>query len=448
LSRISPEQAVYVRLRLTAHPGSCGLVLLETGGFDAVPQQIPSKRSCWGTASLGAADPVEVDMNSKAAAPVTQQRLGSAGPGIPDLNRIGEQVSALWDDYAYPLVAGAGVLVVALVATAVVKVARSRQRDRAVGGLTALVVLAWTSEGLWEVARFTLGLPLGFAVMTFFVYEAMMLTCALQAERHRKHHPSPGPAGRYVWVLASTTATVVALNAETLVEALLRFTLPLAAAGLWWVGITAERDDDPDEAKQLREAERARREAIWAISWRRLLVAVGVMRPGAQTLTDAERERRIRQMVTAADKLHAAKPGSRRAERALQRLRKLARLASANDIAAVRARVARTTRIAELVMPATDPAATGDQAAAHRQGDGHAALAGSPVPGPDGSASPEAGPGVPGETAPFHPERPAGASGNGDVASVKHQPEAAAPRDGGREAAEQVYQDSVREGWL
>jgi hypothetical protein len=169
------------------------------------------------------------------------------------------------------------------------------------------------------------------------------------------------------------------------------------------------------------------------------------MRPGAQTLTDAERERRIRQMVTAADKLHAAKPGSRRAERALQRLRKLARLASANDITAVRARVARTTRIAELVMPATDPAATGDQAAAHRQGDGHAALAGSPVPGPDGSASPEAGPGVPGETAPFHPERPAGASGNG-AASVKHQPEAAAPRDGGREAAEQVYQDSVREG--
>jgi hypothetical protein len=55
-------------------------------------------------------------------------------------------------------------------------------------------------------------------------------------------------------VLASTTATVVALNAETLVEALLRFTLPLAAAGLWWVGITAERDDDPDEAKQLRRS--------------------------------------------------------------------------------------------------------------------------------------------------------------------------------------------------
>jgi NADH:ubiquinone oxidoreductase subunit 6 (subunit J) len=321
-------------------------------------------------------------MNRKEVAPVTQQRLGSTEPGIPDLNRIGEQVGALWDDYAYALVAGAGVLVVVTVVTAVVKVARSRQRDRVVGGLTAVVVLAWTSEGLWEVARFTLGLPLGFAVMTFFVYEAMMLTCALQAERHRKRHPSPGPAGRYVWVLAAITATVVALNAQTPVEALLRLTLPLAAAGLWWVGITAERDDDPDEVKQLREAERKRRETIWAISWRRLLVAVGVMRPGAQTLTEAERERRIRQMVTAADKLQSARPGSRRAEQALQRLRRLARLASANDIAAVRARVARTTRIAELVMPATDPAATGDHLPApvpHHPGNGHASPAGLPV---------------------------------------------------------------------
>jgi hypothetical protein len=131
-------------------------------------------------------------MNTKEGTPVTQQRPGSAEPDIPDLDRIGEQVSSFWDDYAYVgAVAGAGVLVVALVVTAVVKVARSRQRDRWVAGLTALVVLAWTSEGLWEVARFTLGLPLGFAVMTFLVYEAMMLTCALQAERHRKHHPSP-----------------------------------------------------------------------------------------------------------------------------------------------------------------------------------------------------------------------------------------------------------------
>jgi hypothetical protein len=251
-----------------------------------------------------------------------------------------------------------------------------------------------------------------------------------------------------VWVLAAITASVVALNAQTLVEALLRFTLPLAAAGLWWVGITAERDDDPDEVKQLREAERARREAIWAISWRRLLVAVGVMRPGTQTLSDAERERRIRQMVTAADQLLSARPGSRRAERALQRLRRLARLASANDIATVRARVARTTRIAELVMPAVDPAATGDRQPApvpHHLGNGHASPTGSPSSGEDGGASPEAGLDVLVGTAPLHADPPADVPANG-AASVKHQPEAGASHGGGREAAQRVYQDSVRNG--
>lgn len=365
-----------------------------------------------------------------------------------DFDRIRQVVNAFWDDHGYALITGAGLLVVALVVTAVVKAIRSRQRDRVVAGVTALVVLAWTSEGLWEVARYTLGLPLGFAVMTFFVYEAMMISCALQAERHRKRHPSPGPAGRYVWVLACITATVVALNASSLVEALLRFTLPLAAAGLWWVGVTAEREDDPDKVKQLREAEQARREAVWAVSWRRLLVAVGVMRPGTQTLTGAERERRIRQMVTAADKLQSARPGSWRAERALRRLRRLARLASANDIATVRARVARTARIAELVMPTTDPAGTDDHAGIavpDNQGNGHASPAGPPVSGEDDGAPREAEPGVLPGTAPFHPDPPVSVSGNG-AASEKHEPEAGVARGGGREAAERVYRDSLRAG--
>jgi hypothetical protein len=153
-------------------------------------------------------------------------------------------------------------------------------------------------------------------------------------------------------------------------------------------------------------------------------------------------------MVTAADKLHAAKPGSRRAERALQRLRKLARLASANDITAVRARVARTARIAELVMSAADPAAAGDHVHApvpHHQGSGRASSSGSPVSGEGGGASPGAASEVLDETAPFHPDPPAGVPGNG-TGSVEHEPEAGASRDGGREAAQRVYRDSVRKG--
>lgn len=362
-----------------------------------------------------------------------------------DIGRINEQVNAFWGDYGYAVIATVGVLAFALVVVSAVKLGRSRQRDRWVAGLTALVVLAWTSEGLWEVARYTIGLAIGFAVMTFFVYEAMMLTAALQAERYRKHHPSPGPAGRFVWVLASSSATIVALNAATLVEALVRFSLPLTAAGLWWIGITAEREEDSEQVKRLREKQRAKRKATWAIDIRRPLVAIGVMRPAAQTLTEAERERRIRQMVAAAVQLHTAGPGSRRADRALQRLRRLAEMATRNDVAAVAARVERAVRIAELVIPAAAPPATLDRVPAHYRGNGHASHASSPAPGEEGDAAPEAEAYLLRETAPLHPDPPASISGNG-AASVKHQPEAGASRDGGRDAAQRVYRDSVREG--
>jgi hypothetical protein len=184
----------------------------------------------------------------------------------------------------------------------------------------------------------------------------MMLTSAVQAERHRRRHGTPGPAGRYVWLLATLTATIVALNASTLVEAALRFTLPLAAAGLWWISITAERDDEPEEVTARRAALAARRAATWAITPQTLLVAAGIMRPCVESITDAERQRRIRQMVIAADRLHTAPAGSRRARRSTARLHRHARLASARDIAEVRARVDRATRITDLVLPGNRPA--------------------------------------------------------------------------------------------
>lgn len=292
------------------------------------------------------------------------------------LDLIRDQASALWADHGLALLIGLGVIVVALVILSVFKIIRSRQRDRWIDGLAALVVLAWTSEGLWEVAYFTLGVPLGFSIMTFIVFEALMVSSALQAEQHRRRHPSPGPAGYFVWALAAATATVVALDATTLVEAVLRFTLPLAAAGRWWAGITAEREDDPPEVRQQREQARRRREATWGLTRRRALVALGVMRPGAETVHEAERERRIRRMVSAAVRLYSAEPESWRGRRARRRLCNLARLATAHDITAVRARVDRATRVAELVLPrGSTPTRRSDEAPApslaKRGGNGH-----------------------------------------------------------------------------
>lgn len=272
-----------------------------------------------------------------------------------DVARITGQLNAFWASYGQLVILATGLAALCLAVAGIVRVVRSHQRDRWISGLTAMVVLAWTSEGLWEVARGPLALPIPFAVMTFFVFEAMMLTSSMQAEHHRRRRGTPGPAGRYVWVLASITATVVAVNAATVVEALLRFVLPLAAAGLWWVGITAERDSDTPEVRAQREQAAQRRQATWAVTPRTVLVALGLMRPGDVDISAAERERHLRRMVVAADRVHA---GGWSARRAGARLRRLARSASADDVAEVRDRVARSVGIVALVCPGGRDTAT------------------------------------------------------------------------------------------
>jgi hypothetical protein len=272
-----------------------------------------------------------------------------------DLARIAEQVNAFWHDHATGVIVGAGLLALALAVYGLVRFARSHQRSRWVSVLAALVALAWTSEGLWEVARYTLGLPVGFAAFTFFVFEAMMLSAALQAEEHRRRHGAPGAAGRYVWVLALLTATVVALNASTGVEAVLRFAVPLAVAGLWWVSVTAERDSDTNEVRQRREQAAAAREATWTVTPSTVLVRLGLRRPGAQTTTEAERAYRRRRMVVHADRLAAA--GSKPAARwSAYRLRRLARQATAEDVAVVREQVHRAAGIVATVLAPAPPA--------------------------------------------------------------------------------------------
>lgn len=268
----------------------------------------------------------------------------------PDLDRIAGTLNSLWDTYGYVLILAVGATGVLLCVYGIRRVIRAQQRARIISALTAVIVLAWTSEGLWEVAYIKLALPLGFAVVTFFVFEAMMLSSAVRAEEHRRQYGTPGAHGAYVWVLASATATVVTLNAASVVEGVLRFLLPLLAAGLWWVDITAPRQSDTPEVKSKRRELERQRQATWAVTPRDLLVWAKLMRPGEQTTTEAERERRIRRMVVCADRVYTA-PGSWAARRAERRLRRLARLAQASDVAEVRERATRTAKIVDLVLP-------------------------------------------------------------------------------------------------
>lgn len=269
-----------------------------------------------------------------------------------DLGRIAGMVNHLWDTYGGWILAGGVAVTMAFVTLSLLAWWRSADRARVLSRITALVVLAWTSEGLWEVARHTLNLPVAFAAVTFFVFEAMMVTAAMQAERHRVRYGSPGPTGQYVWVIAALTATIVGLNSASLVEAALRMSLPLAATGLWWtIAMRAPRDTDTPEIVAARQAAKAARAATWTITPSTVLVWLGLRRPGKQTPTEAEQERLRRRMVVAADRLAAARAGSVAGRRHAARLRKLARQATHEDVAWVRAQVAMTTRIVDLVVP-------------------------------------------------------------------------------------------------
>lgn len=87
---------------------------------------------------------------------------------------------------------------------------------------------------MWNVTVHAMGMSPMIAAFAFLVFEAMLLNAAYEAERHRRHYGTPGPHGRYVWVIALTTGSIASLGDPTLVGSVARLGVPLVAAGLWW----------------------------------------------------------------------------------------------------------------------------------------------------------------------------------------------------------------------
>jgi hypothetical protein len=230
---------------------------------------------------------------------------------------------------------------------------KSEQKDRWVDRIATVLVLAWTSEGMWEVATRALHLPVEFVVASFFVAESMMVSSAMRATAHRATKGVPGRAGTLVWVLAATFGLIVALNAGSLVGFLLRLALPLSAAALWWQGLTAERDTDTIEMRAERARLRAERESTWAVTPRTLLVRWGVLKPGNITITEAQRQMSVDRMVAARMVIHDAK----RVKGARRKLRRLAMTATPDMIEDVRRQV-RQTMLIEVSTDGSAPAGT------------------------------------------------------------------------------------------
>jgi len=268
-----------------------------------------------------------------------------------DVGTVTDQLAGFWHSNGQAAAIGAGTLAALVLLLAARGFTRSQHKDRWIDRIAAVLVLAWTSEGMWEVATGPLGFPVPFAVATFFVVEAMLVSSAMRATEHRTRTGVPGASGTLVWVLAGVFGAVVALAADTPVEFVLRIALPLAAVSLWWTGLVAERASDTEAMRAERARRAEARAATWAVTPRTLLVRWGLMQPGKSTTTEAQREHQIRRMVELADR--ATTTTGRGRARAVRRLRALTRTADEAMVAEVASRVRRSARAEHLMVPDT-----------------------------------------------------------------------------------------------
>lgn len=269
-----------------------------------------------------------------------------------DVQKISAGLTQFWENYGAVVILSVGVFALVLVVWALWRFNKTGNKSKVVSTFAAVVVMLWTSEGLLQAAIETFKIPWQFAVMSFFVFEAMMLAAALKAEENRKSRGLPGAAGQYVFVVAAVSGVITAFGAESAGLIAFRVILPPLAVGLWWVLLVADRDDDSPDIKAERTKARADREATWAITPRTVLVRLGVMRPGKTTTTEAQREYLRDRMVALADAAESLPPNSRRRGRLVRKLRVLTRGADEALVADVAQRVDRARRAEELMIAA------------------------------------------------------------------------------------------------
>lgn len=266
-----------------------------------------------------------------------------------------DEVSSWWADFGYLVLVASLVVVAGLAVVSLVAAHRRNESTRWFITVTTLAIQAFSLEGMWEVVVNNLGIDPWLAACVFFGLEAAIVVfCAYAAENYKAtavfdedgklvKPGNPGWQGGMVWGLAAFVGLVVMINslvfAETawrgIVEGILRLSLPVLAAALWW-------------SRSIRHGV-TRKRSSWRWTPERLLVRIGAKEPGEADLQSAPRRYLVRQMVINAARVHS---GGRRAGRGEKRLRKLARDADETVIAEVAEQVARVQRIKDLTDPA------------------------------------------------------------------------------------------------
>ncbi|BEL02228.1 hypothetical protein Q0Z83_004190 [Actinoplanes sichuanensis] len=305
------------------------------------------------------------------------------------MKQLNDLLADFWQDYAALVLLAGGLLGVVLLISFAIWAKRSKKPLRPIAlAFSMNLALLLNAEGMWVIAIDQLKLPPIFAVLVFAVFEICFLTAtSLAAEQYRRtstYAPdgtivTPGHPGPMLWIaalIAGLSGVIVASNAVTFTEKLLRLAVPCMIFLMWWAALTAA-------------GQRVRR-GRFAYSPRRLAERWGWLIPDDDPdLVRMASERQVRRMVVNYHRVSAGrfpKPWWR------NRLLKDARTAGEPVVDEVIEQLARIQRVMDLLVPGAVriavPVKTPVTAAADTPAT--AALAGLPSPSVNGSASAQA----------------------------------------------------------
>lgn len=168
------------------------------------------------------------------------------------MKQYNDLIADFWRDYAALVLLGAGLLGVLALVGLFIWAKRSRRPLRPIAlAFSMNLALLLNAEGMWVIAIDQLRLPPVFAVLVFAVFEICFLTAtSLAAEQYRRttvYGPDgeivtpghPGPMLYIAALIAALSGIIVASNAVTGTEKLLRLAVPCVIFLMWWAALTA-----------------------------------------------------------------------------------------------------------------------------------------------------------------------------------------------------------------
>lgn len=165
----------------------------------------------------------------------------------------------------------------------------------------ALMAMIASGTGMWKFFGVQLHIDnLYFRGVMFGVFEVLLLAFALRARQHYIDTGRNGKDAITVWVMASATGALAAMDETSWPARVARLALPLAAAYGFEAAFHAERDD-AEKAKG-----HERRQVInWRISPSRIFVALGLADASQRDVADIDLTKRMARLATLAYRAHS-----------------------------------------------------------------------------------------------------------------------------------------------